>query len=197
MKKVFNMIALAMRGHENVPLENQFRKWQVGEKDRYFVHPLRCWRRYLFVTPQPNEDEECGMIGHDLLEDTSVTEQDIIKASGEEALRIIQELTFPTSAPEWEGRPRAEKREVEWAHLRKIRPKTRRLKMIDRWDNLDGMANPTTPLKMAAKYVLETDTLLEICEASDYTIAAYVREQQDILRAYLKEKNFSLYPPRN
>ncbi len=186
-KRIFKMLELVISGHAG-----QFRKWTVGEQMPYHIHPIRCWRRYLFVTPVPLFEEECAMLGHDLFEDTAVTPADVANIAGKETVDIIHELTFPTSAPEWEGRPRAEKRKVEWEHLKKIRPRTRRLKMIDRWDNLDGMANPSTPLKMLAKYVDETDTLLQICESADYTIAEYVRAEQDILRRYLKEKNFSL-----
>lgn len=191
MQKIFNMIALATRGHSGIK-----RKWcltpayhPVGWIDDYMVHPLRCWRRYIETTPVRIEDEECGIIGHDTLEDCSkeqcifqkrpliyaITEEDIIQASGKGALIIIQGLTFPTSTPEWEGRPRIEKRKVELAHLRELPKNIQRLKLIDRWDNLDGMANPMTPRRMLGKYIPETEDLLDICGDSDHTIAGYIQ----------------------
>jgi len=199
MQKVLAMIRFMTNKHwyESNKPENRFRKWvdsSIKDPLHYSTHPLRCHRRYLEVTPNPNEDEECGMLGHDLYEDTNTTRDEIRHLFGAEVDRIIDELTFPTSGPEWEGKPRVEKRKVEWEHLRKIRPATMRLKMIDRWDNLDGMANPNCPRRMIAKYIPETDTLLEICQSADYTIATYVRAELDKLKQYVAEVESTLRP---
>jgi hypothetical protein len=70
-------------------------------------------------------------------------------------------LTNPTHTPEWDHRPRAEKRAADWAHIRNISDRGKRLKLIDRIDNMNGYR--AMPINMLRKYIPESKVLIDIC----------------------------------
>jgi hypothetical protein len=84
----FDMKNLAARYHEG-----QFRKGPEGLP--YIVHPQAVAEKLISWGEDPGSPAVSAAWGHDLLEDTTVTEKEIIGTAGEYVLECIKKLTCP------------------------------------------------------------------------------------------------------
>jgi len=170
--------AIAYEAHKGV-----LRKWG---SDPYIVHPERVANKVASLAGANDEDIAAAWL-HDVIEDAgeglSAEAKAALKAEyarrikdeiGEVVLALVQELTFPTEGDEWKNRPRAEKNVIRFAHMRGMSKRAQRIKMVDRWDNLNDMVN--APRKLIAKSVDESWTLLDICKDADPAMAAELKE---------------------
>lgn len=169
MNIVENAIKIATKAHENV-----YRKW-ANPPVLYITHPKRVMAK-LMTMPGTNEDDYAAAAQHDVLEDVAIPfnkvkyYEDLIRQEcNETVLRLVWELTNPTHGPEWDGRPRVEKREKDWEHLRSISDRAKRIKLVDRWDNLQDVS--LMPKKLLAKYLPESRILLSIARHADEVMA--------------------------
>lgn len=162
-----NMRKLAEKAHAG-----QFRKWS-NPPQPYIVHPIRVAEKV--ATLKGVDEIDIGAAyGHDILEDCGEHYADEIAAISPEVLSLVRELTFETEKPEWAGKPRAEKNKVRFAHMRKMSNRAKRIKMVDRWDNLRDMKN--APHKLIHKTVDESYTLWEICGMADLDMAKELKD---------------------
>jgi len=170
--------AIAYEAHKGVS-----RKWG---SDPYIVHPERVANKVASLAGTNDEDVAAAWL-HDVIEDSgeglapeakAAVKEGYAKRIQEECggvvLGLVRELTFPTEGDEWAGRPRAEKNVVRFAHMRGMTPRAQRLKMVDRWDNLNDMEN--APHKLIRKSTDESWELLDICKAADPVMASELKD---------------------
>jgi hypothetical protein len=84
------------------------------------------------------------------------------------------ELTFPTEGADWKDKPRAEKNVIRFKQMRGMTPRAQRIKMVDRWDNLQDMVN--APYRLKQKTIPESWELLAICKEADPEMAKELKE---------------------
>lgn len=139
-----NMYALACEAHKG-----QFRK---GTKVPYIIHPERV-ATIIFntvfekISNEIKEDMIAAALGHDILEDTGITELEILKASNENVLNLIKELTNPSKnfVPTEEhfrlpkGSIRKIKKQIDRDHLLNVSYPAKIIKLADRLDNVRDM----------------------------------------------------------
>lgn len=170
---------IAYEAHKGVS-----RKWG---SDPYIIHPERVANKVANLAGA-NEVDIAAAWCHDVIEDTEPQAakdkyaQRIKDECGADVLALVMELTFPTEGPKWMGRPRAEKNVIRFAHMRKMSRRAQRLKMVDRWDNLNDMNN--APHKLIRKTVDESFELLDICKEADAEMASELKD------AILKRTNY-------
>lgn len=180
---VENITKIATEAHKG-----QFRKW-TKEQTPYIVHPLRVADK-ISKLKNTNVDDIAGAIAHDLIEDVAIPQNKveyykdlIIKECNETVWNLILELTNPSASPEWDNKPRKEKREKDWAHIRTISDRAKRIKLADRIDNLRDVS--FIPTKLLQKYLLESEVLLEICGYVDELLAKELKEAIENGKKYL------------
>jgi (p)ppGpp synthase/HD superfamily hydrolase len=109
---------------------------------------------------------------------------DLIRGEcGPDVLNLVLELTNPTERREWKHRPRAERKAREWEHLATVSDRAKRIKLADRWDNLDGMKH--APAHLMQKYVPESRHLLSMCRHTDEAMASELEERIEELAAMI------------
>lgn len=153
--------------------QGQLRKWSDPVVD-YIVHPLRVAEK-LSSLEDVTETEVIAAILHDVKEDCDPKWMVEIEANfSQEVVKLVEELTNPTHTEEWVTKSRAEKREADWAHLKTISKSAKRIKLVDRFDNLSDY--DFMPFKFLSKYIPESKILLEICKESDPIMAQELEE---------------------
>lgn len=151
--------------------KGQMRKWS---SDQYILHPERVSSKVQSLANIDDIDVAAALL-HDVLEDCGEHWAEVIeKECGAEVLALVRELTFPTEGAEWAGRPRAEKNVVRFQHMRNMTPRAQRIKMVDRWDNLNDMDN--APHKLIRKTCDESWELLDICKDADPAMASELKD---------------------
>ena len=178
---------IAERAHRSI---DQRRKWGL-EDQPYIVHPRRVAAKVKTLAGVNQEDEAAALL-HDVIEDVALKgnlvkeyEREIRDGCGDVVLALVWELTSPSEHPGWEGKSRAEKRAVDWAHLEHVSDRAKRLKMVDRWDNLSDYRN--APRKyMVQKYLPESRHLLGMCRHVDEAMAKELEALIEEAEAYFK-----------
>lgn len=164
--------AIAYEAHKGVE-----RKWSAGVP--YFVHVERVANKVASLQGMSEVDIAAAYL-HDTVEDApSSAEKDryarqIEKECGIDVLTLVMELTFPTEGAEWCGKPRAEKNVIRFKQMRAMSARAKRIKMVDRWDNLNDMDN--APHKLICKTVDESFELLDICKDADVEMASELKD---------------------
>lgn len=167
MNMVEQAADLARRAHAG-----QLRKWSEGVP--YIVHPERVANKVAMLQGATEIDVAAAWL-HDVIEDCGPEfKVEIQNNFPLDVYALVQELTFPTEGAEWAGKPRAEKNKVRFAHMRKISNRAKRIKMVDRWDNLRDMKN--APHKLIHKTVDESYILWEICGMADVDMAKELKD---------------------
>lgn len=176
MKKV---IETARQAHDG-----QFRKW--GNQDPYIVHPIRVAEKLATLVGVEQDDIAAAYL-HDVIEDVAIKQNKVAEyetlireVASETTLQLVWELTNPTEGPEWEGKPRVQKRKADWEHIAKISSRAKRIKLVDRWDNLQNAK--VMPRKLLAKYVGESEVLLELCKEADPEMARQLQERIEMAK---------------
>lgn len=110
--------------------ENRFRKYT---NEPYIIHPIRVaailHNHFLKALPEP---AYIAAFLHDVLEDTTVTEQELRAAFGSEITNLVVEVT-DVSKPE-DGN-RAKRKEMDRQHLANASPWGQNIKLADLVDN--------------------------------------------------------------
>jgi len=150
--------------------KHQRRKWS---DDPYIVHPRRV-RAKVASRPGSTEIDEAAALLHDVVEDTEIdadklaellVKDGMIDADvAGEVMGLVMELTQPYTDDEVKHMSRAEKRELDWAKLRNVSDRAKRLKLCDRIDNIGGSPMPSGMLR---KYLPESRVIHEICSPAD------------------------------
>jgi (p)ppGpp synthase/HD superfamily hydrolase len=150
----------------------QQRKWSQGVP--YIVHPERVAAKVASLKGVNEEDVAAAWL-HDVIEDCSPEyAADIQRNFSPAVYELVKELTFETEGAEWAGKPRAEKNKVRFAHMRRMSDRAKRIKMVDRWDNLNDMEN--APHKLVRKTCDESWELLDICKEADPAMASELKD---------------------
>lgn len=165
--------AIAQEAHKGV-----FRKWSEGVP--YIVHPERVANKVASLKNIQPEDIAAAWL-HDVIEDTEDPiakdqyARRIERECGTIVLTLVMELTFPTEGADWANKPRAEKNVIRFKQMRGMTPRAQRIKMVDRWDNLQDMKN--APHRLKRKTIDESWELLDICKAADEEMAKELEQE--------------------
>lgn len=103
----------------------------------YIEHPARVAARAMFLEDSTPEEVAAAWL-HDVLEDCAVTADDL-RSEGipESTIVLVQELTNPSqSHPHLRRRQR---KEIDRQHLSHVSREAKRIKLIDRIDNLGDL----------------------------------------------------------
>jgi (p)ppGpp synthase/HD superfamily hydrolase len=156
---------IAYEAHDGVS-----RKWS---SDPYVVHPRRVARK-IAGRPGADEIDVAAALLHDVVEDVEAYTQDRILRMllsdridppvASAVVALVMELTQDYSKEEGKKMLRVEKRDRDFAKLRKVSGRAKRIKLCDRLDNLG--ASPMPP-KMLHKYLPESRVIHEICSPAD------------------------------
>lgn len=125
----------------------------------YIVHPARVAEKAARRNFPPHA--VAAAWAHDCLEDCDVTYDLLADATDDSVAMLVRCLTNPSKRhPDW---PRREKKALDVAWIAEQSTLVRRLKMIDRIDNLQDMIThiDTTPVEVLRRYVEETKALHE------------------------------------
>ena len=156
--------------------EGQTRKWSAVP---YIVHPRRVAALAAALEGTDEVDVAAALL-HDVVEDTPVTAGELVRllvAGGASpdavpvVVALVEELT--KSYRSEEALPREEKRRRDWAKLRTISSRAKRLKLCDRIDNLVG--GETMPPDLLEIYLAESRQVADLCGPADPDLAARLR----------------------
>lgn len=147
-----------------------------GSGDPYITHPRRLAERVKCL-PGTDEVDIAAALLHDVIEDVAIPRNEvesyqrlIEEECGKEVLNLVMELTNVTHYPGWEKASRKDKKAADFARLRTVSLRAKRLKMADRLDNLRDMQQ--APPRFMKKYIPESRELQEVCRDADPVLAA-------------------------
>ncbi|MDP1712554.1 MAG: HD domain-containing protein [Candidatus Nanopelagicaceae bacterium] len=159
MKTMFEALELATRAHHGQTRNHD----EIGLP--YILHPIRVAKATWEELGVCYNAESClGYLEkyaavallHDVLEDTSVTEEQMIEIVGLHVTNLVKQLTNPSKgSPELRAVRKAKDRE----HLRTVENEIKIIKMLDRIDNLQTMR--TAPKEFKTLYLEESRLLAE------------------------------------
>jgi (p)ppGpp synthase/HD superfamily hydrolase len=170
---------------------DQRRKWGT-ENLPYIVHP-RSVAAKVRTMPGMTDVDVAAALTHDVLEDVAFKlglveeyEDEIREACGQEVLDLVWDLTSPSERPEWEGKPRDEKRAADLPHLLAASDRAKRIKMVDRWDNLKDYKNAPRRY-MVSKYLPESRQLLGHIGYVDEVMAKELKDRIEEAESYFRK----------
>ena len=123
----------------------------------YIVHPARVAARTTLLDDVTAEEVAAAWL-HDVIEDTSLDQDDLRRQSiPDRAVQLVVELTNPSKRhPDLR---RAQRKEMDREHLGTISREARRIKLIDRIDNLRDLMEADDAFR--SLYVAESVMLVE------------------------------------
>lgn len=101
----------------------------------YVHHPMRVAGR-VSMLPGTTEELVAAAWLHDVLEDTKAKLIDLETEFGPKVLKLVIELTNVSTGL---ALPRAERKRLDREHIAKVSVEAKRIKMLDRIDNLNDM----------------------------------------------------------
>lgn len=101
----------------------------------YIYHPMRVAGRASFLAGTTEEMVAAAWL-HDVLEDTKAKPVDLEIEFGPKVLKMVIELTNVSKGL---SLPRAERKRLDREHIAKVSVEAKRIKMLDRIDNLSDM----------------------------------------------------------
>lgn len=157
---VIRASVFARRAHEG-----QTRKYGG---DPYIAHPARVAGETALL-PGATEETVAAAWLHDVVEDTAVTLDDIRREFGD---RVAELVGWPTNPPKTAGENRAARKAKTSARLADAPGDAKRIKMLDRIDNLRD-TDPGNPKEtaFARLYAAESRALLEAVGDADEILA--------------------------
>jgi (p)ppGpp synthase/HD superfamily hydrolase len=175
MNKKIDIVAeardLAQRAHEG-----QYRKFtpQGLEAKPYFSHPEEVALAVAacgWATPAA----VAAAYLHDVLEDTEVSQAEVLAACGLDVLALVVELTNTSALnPETASLPRAQRKAIDRRRLATVSDTAKRIKLIDRTCNLREMAGASKKFKQL--YAAESVELVEVLKGSDAVLEVRLAE---------------------
>lgn len=170
MNIIIEAARLANEAHKG-----QVRKW--GNNEPYITHPLRVMNMVL-LCPFATETMIAASVLHDVLEDTKLTEADLV-ANGfdNEVVWFVLQLTNASKLdPLLTCKPRAERKAADRAKLANVSWEAKLIKLADRIDNLSDMNHSATPADFAVMYKNESKQLLEVLKGTDAELEAQLEK---------------------
>lgn len=151
MSIILRAAALADRAHQG-----QKRKYTNFP---YITHPARVAGR-VGILPGVTEEMVAAAYLHDVLEDTSITREEIEEATNAQVGYYVDCLTNKSKGT---GLPRDQRKALDREHISQAPFEVRQIKAIDRLDNLLEMTDAPTDFKKlyAQESVLLADALGE------------------------------------
>lgn len=156
-----------------------------GGDTPYIVHPRRV-AEIMASLPDANEIDIAAALLHDVIEDTSIKAarlQELLMYAPDASLivvqaiiRLVEELT-KTYEDHDRKMTRTEKREIDWQKYAAMSDRAKRIKLADRIDNLLGDASISD--SWLAKYIPESERLLEICGSASPILAERLQKAID------------------
>lgn len=140
----------------------------------YINHPYSVMQR-LINCGINNEDVLCVALCHDLLEDTSVTEEEIRNIAGETVLEAVKQLT--NKDPVGEKRDFATKTKDMLEHAKHYSDIAKMVKLADRYDNLADAIWEWKPERVK-KYANAGLSLITIMEPLPVEILDFAKESK-------------------
>jgi (p)ppGpp synthase/HD superfamily hydrolase len=131
--------------------------------DPYIVHPARVMARTLLL-PGATEHQGAAAALHDVLEDTKVKPDEIEKEFGPVVLKYVNELTNVSTGS---NKSREERKAMDRAHLNGVSKEAKRIKMLDRIDNLSLPEIIMRDRKFVELYTRESWLLLKVIGNAD------------------------------
>ena len=148
--------------------KGQTRKW--GHKnDPYILHPMRVAGRvaiHRFAT----EKMVAAAWLHDVLEDTKLTEKDLLFRGFGPVAILVTELTNTSKGM---NLCRSERKRIDRERLKNVSWEARLIKLVDRLDNIrDTNSDPETPKDFDTMYRQESLLLLDVLKGTDIELEA-------------------------
>lgn len=136
----------------------------------YIVHPVRV-ARMVMQDDKLDERHIAVALLHDTIEDCEETvreqiKEDIHNKCGAYVYNTVWELTNPSAFVD-KAMPRVEKKAMDFAKLKTVSLEAKKIKMMDRLDNIYDALAPGNFIK---KYLPESMELAEICREADETL---------------------------
>lgn len=138
----------------------------------YWTHPCRVAMR-IATHHEVKLFWISGALLHDTVEDTVYNPEEvyvlkyrIIAEVGEDALRLVEELT---NEDHDKSIPRRQRKEMDWKRLKGVSRPAKIIKMLDRIDNLTDMVG--APADFKKLYCQESEELLKVVGDADEDIA--------------------------
>lgn len=140
----------------------------------YFSHCENVrdfWTQDYLMSGYPHEllSYEEGVVVcylHDVLEDTAITESDLLEVFSGNIVNVVQALTNPSSKltkEQFSQTTRLERKLMDFEHVAKQHHTIQRIKLCDRTDNLTDLLGTIKLVEpqYIKKYVMESAMLLE------------------------------------
>jgi guanosine-3',5'-bis(diphosphate) 3'-pyrophosphohydrolase len=126
IRKVLEAACFAAQKHVN-----QKRKGAAGEP--YINHPLEVAQLVSSALSEPDADLVAAALLHDTVEDTDVTEEELIRRFGADVAALVAEVTDDKSVEKQERK----RLQIEHAPKKSVRAQT--IKLADKISNLRGI----------------------------------------------------------
>jgi (p)ppGpp synthase/HD superfamily hydrolase len=160
MSQLKKALLFATRAHAG-----QLRKY--GNNIPYIMHPISVALR-ASEYGLPLETQQAAIL-HDVLEDTPTTVEDLSREGfSPYVIALVVQLTNPSHNEVNKNKLRAERKAIDRAHLADVSKYAKALKMIDRMDNLEDLAETDQATHKFKKLYLDESKLLFplICDAN-------------------------------
>lgn len=186
-EQILRAAQIAKRWHDG-----QVRKYH---QQPYIVHPARVASRVMLID-RVTTDEIVAAWLHDVVEDTPCTFEDLLSEGfTEHSVSIVNELTNPSK--EHSHLPRIERKEIDHGHIKDISHEAKRIKLIDRADNLKDMGLADDRFK--SLYVAESLQLANLLANVDEELLEELYTSIEFLgfpRNHCDERTILTAPPR-
>lgn len=161
---IMEMMRYAKKAHEG-----QLRKFSLKP---YITHPIRVANEVMLL-PESTVAMVIAAIGHDLIEDTQTTKQDLCSMFNQEVADLIDELTNKFTKDTKPKLNREERKTLELQRLAACSTPAKIIKMLDRNDNLNEMDHLD---KFTALYIKESYQLWSAIHEAHEDISKKLRE---------------------
>jgi len=123
------------------------------------------------VHPHATEAMVAAAFLHDVVEDTSHPLDEILAEFGPDVARLVAELTNPSKGM---TASRPQRKQLDREHLATVSREARLIKLLDRIDNLQEMADAPTAFRR--QYCQESRLLAEVIGDADPALKAELLE---------------------
>lgn len=137
----------------------------------YHTHPARVGGR-ISVIPGATEIHVCAGYLHDVLEDTATTKEELLAVFPLQVVTYVVKLTDVYTKKSFPHLNRSDRRELEYRRLAEQDSWTRKIKLVDRIDNIRDMAPVEDFYKV---YCKESAHLLSSLKNTDDLLEAELR----------------------
>lgn len=160
--------------------EGQMRKYR---KEPYIEHPKRVAE--IVKTVPHTREMICAAYLHDVVEDTSVTIEDIGKKFGNKVAALVGELTDEFVKKKYPHLNRKMRKERETSRQAHISVAAKTIKLADVIDNTPDISK--NDRRFARRYIPEMEALVKVLYNGDATL--FARAQEVVVQAQLAINN--------